>query len=195
MAGEASLAFRLRKIDETRDNSHLQEIKHNDLMTEKYKKTCKYINYVEHLLILVSTVTGCVSMSAFASLVCVLVGITSLAVGIKTCGVTARIKKYKSIIKKKKKNHDKTVLLGKDKLNTMEFLIFKALSDSYISHDEFVSVNNVWREYNEMKEYIKRFWNFCWIHYMNMADISRKKYERNGIETTVDNDGILWLNE
>ena len=30
---------------------------------------------------------------------------------------------------------------------------------------------------------------------MNMADISRKKYERNGIETTVDNDGILWLNE
>ena len=28
----------------------------------------------------------------------------------------------------------------------------KALIDSYISHDEFVSVNNVLREYNEMKE-------------------------------------------
>ena len=28
-----------------------------------------------------------------------------------------------------------------------------------------------------------------------MVDISRKKYERNGIETIVDNDGILWLNE
>ena len=28
-----------------------------------------------------------------------------------------------------------------------------------------------------------------------MVDISRKTYERNGIETIVDNDGILWLNE
>ena len=49
--------------------------KHNDLMSEKYKMTCKYLNYVENLLILVSTVTGCVSTFAFASLVCVPVGI------------------------------------------------------------------------------------------------------------------------
>ena len=85
-------------------------------MIDKYKKTCKYLNYVEHLLILVSTGTGCVSISAFASLVCVPVGITSSAVGIKICAITAGIKKYKSIIKKKKKKHDKTVLLGKYKL-------------------------------------------------------------------------------
>ena len=42
-------------------------------------------------------------------------------------------------------------MLGKDKLNTIEVLISKALIDSYISHDEFVSVNNVLREYYEMK--------------------------------------------
>ena len=40
-------------------------------MTEKYNKTCKYLNYAEHLLILSSTITGCVSISAFDSLVCV----------------------------------------------------------------------------------------------------------------------------
>ena len=28
-----------------------------------------------------------------------------------------------------------------------------------------------------------------------MVDISRKTYERNGIETIVDDDGIIWLNE
>ena len=28
-----------------------------------------------------------------------------------------------------------------------------------------------------------------------MVDISRETYERNGMETIVDNDGILWLNE
>ena len=38
-------------------------------MSEKYKKTCKYLNYAEHLIILVSTVTDCVSISPFASLV------------------------------------------------------------------------------------------------------------------------------
>ena len=43
------------------------------------------------------------------------------------------------------------MLLGKDKLNTIEVLISKALVDSYISHDEFNLVNNVLREYNEMK--------------------------------------------
>ena len=89
---EASLEFRLRKIDETR-NYLLEEIKHNDLMSEKYKKTCKYLNYVENLLILVSTVTGYASISEFTSLVRVSVGITSSAVGLKICAITAGIKK------------------------------------------------------------------------------------------------------
>ena len=65
MVEEASLEFRLRNTDETR-NYLLGEINHNDLMSEKYKKTCKYLNYVEHLLILSSTISGCVSISAFA---------------------------------------------------------------------------------------------------------------------------------
>ena len=47
------------------------------------------------------------------------------------------------------------MLLGNNKLNTIEALISKALIDSYISHDEFVSVNNVLREHNEIKEEIK----------------------------------------
>ena len=43
MIEEASLEFRLRKNDETR-NYLLDEIKHNKLMSEKYNKTCKYLN-------------------------------------------------------------------------------------------------------------------------------------------------------
>ena len=100
----------------------LEEINHNDLMSVKYKQTCKYLNYVEHLLISASTITGCVTISTFASLVCVPVGITSSSVWIKICAVTAGIKKYTSVIKKK--NHDKIVLLGKDMLNTIEILIY-----------------------------------------------------------------------
>ena len=47
------------------------------------------------------------------------------------------------------------VLLGKDRLNTIEVLISKSLIDSYISHDKCVSVKNVLREYDEMKKEIK----------------------------------------
>ena len=139
----SSLESRLGTIDETK-NYLLEEIKHNDLISGKYKKTCKHLNYVEHLLILVSTFIGCVSIFTFASSAYVPVGIASSAVGKKICAITAGIEKYKSIVKKKKKKkHDKKVLLEKDKSNTIEVLISKALIDSYISYDQFVSVNNV----------------------------------------------------
>ena len=91
----------IKKIDETR-NYLLEEIKLNELTREKYKKTCRYLNCVEHLFILASTISSCVLISAFALLVCVLAGIRSSAVGINICAITARIKNYKSIIEKKK---------------------------------------------------------------------------------------------
>ena len=61
---------------------------------------CKYLNYIEHLLILALTNTGCVPISAFASSVCVPISIMTLAVEINICAITVGIKKYKSFIKK-----------------------------------------------------------------------------------------------
>ena len=90
----SSLKFRSRNINEIR-NYLLDEMKNNDLIGEKYKKTSKYLNYFEHLLILVSTVTSCVSISAFVSLVFAPVGIASSKVGINLCAITAGIKRYK----------------------------------------------------------------------------------------------------
>ena len=55
--------------------------------------------------ILISTVSGCLSISVFASLVGIPIGIMSSAGGLKTCVITAGVK-YKSIIKTKKKKHD-----------------------------------------------------------------------------------------
>ena len=66
------------------------------------------------------------------------IGITSSTIGLKICPITAGIKKYKLIIKKKKKNHDKILFLAKSKLNRIEVLISKSLIDSNIIHDEFV---------------------------------------------------------
>ena len=54
-----------------------------------------------------------------------------------------------------KKKHDQIILLAKTKLNIREVLTSKALTNSNITHDEFVSVKDVLREYNYMKEPIK----------------------------------------
>ena len=71
-------------------------------MTSKnHKKVCTTLSYIEYFLILASTITGCVSIYTFASLVGIPIGITSSAIGLKKCAITEGIKKYKSIIKKK----------------------------------------------------------------------------------------------
>ena len=90
------------------------------MTSRKHKKVCTTLNYIEHFLILVSTITGCISISDFASLIGISIGITSSAIGLKMCTIAARIKMFKLIIKKKKKKLDKIVLLPKPKLNSRE---------------------------------------------------------------------------
>ena len=63
-----SQAFRLKNIDKRR-NYFIEEINQNELMSKKHKNVSRILNYIEHLLTLISTITGCVSISAFASLV------------------------------------------------------------------------------------------------------------------------------
>ena len=97
-----SQEFRLKNTDETR-NYFLEEIKQYELMSKKHKKVCTSINYTEHFLILASAIIGCISNSAFASLFGIAIGITSSAIGLKICSITAGIKKYKSIIRKRRR--------------------------------------------------------------------------------------------
>ena len=81
------------------------------------------------------------SISFFASLLDIPIGITSFVIELKICAIAAGIKKYKSIIKKKEKKHGNVVVLAKSKLNIKEVVISKALVDSNTSHDEFAVTN------------------------------------------------------
>ena len=108
-----------KKINETR-NYLLDEIKHNELISEKHIKVCMALFYFEHFLAFASVVSGYISISASASLISVTVGIASYALGLKVFEITAGIKNYKSIIKKKRKKHKKIVLLEKIKLSNIK---------------------------------------------------------------------------
>ena len=95
-------------------NYFLEQIKYNYLVSKKHNKVCNVLNYIEYLLILVSAVTGCVAVSVFAFSVGIPIGgITNSTVRLKICPITAEIRKYKSIITTKRKNHDKVVSLAK----------------------------------------------------------------------------------
>ena len=95
------------------------------MISKKHKKTCTALNYVEHLLISVSMVTGCVSIffcffNWYSCRYC------EFCNWIKNLHkITAWIKKYKPIIKKKRKKYHKIAFLAKTKLNKSEALIYK----------------------------------------------------------------------
>ena len=63
------------------------------MISKKHKKIFATLNYIQLSFILIFTITGYVSISAFASLVDIPIGITSSVVGLKICVVTAAIKK------------------------------------------------------------------------------------------------------
>ena len=121
--------LRLKKIDEIR-NDLIEEIElkmnQNELMSKKHKNICRGLNCIEHSLIAISAITGCVSISDFVSLIEIISGITSSTIGFKICVITTAIKNCKSIIKKKRKKNDEIVLLAKSRLNSIEILICKA---------------------------------------------------------------------
>ena len=135
--------FRLKIIDEIR-NYLIEEINQNELISKKHNKFCRVVNYIDHILIVISTINWWVSIYAFVG---ILITFMSSAIGLEICVITVGIKKYKSIIKKKKKKRDKMIFLAKYKLNSIEILISKAWIDSNISHDELVFISNVLKEF------------------------------------------------
>ena len=92
--GEENISqeFRLKDIDKTRKYL-IEEINQSKLISKKHKKVCTTLNWIEHFLILVSTITGCVSISYFAALIDIPIRITSSAIALKICAIIAAIKK------------------------------------------------------------------------------------------------------
>ena len=81
--------FRLKNIDDTR-NYLIEETNQNQLTSKKQEKVCTALNYIEHFLILGSTIN--LFISSFASFVCIPLRNTSSATGLKICAITAVIK-------------------------------------------------------------------------------------------------------
>ena len=72
-------------------NYLIEEINQNELISEKHKMICTTLNYIEHFLVVASTITGYVSISAFASLIGITMQIESSVIKINICTKTPGI--------------------------------------------------------------------------------------------------------
>ena len=68
---------------------------------------------------------------------------------------TGLVKRLLKATRNKKKKHDKTFMLVRSKLNSIENKISEALINNQISHEDFITINNEERNYRELKESIR----------------------------------------
>ena len=132
--------IRLDKITENENYFH-EEINQRKLCNKKLSKYEAAFDYIDKVLIALSATTGGVSICSFTSNVGAPVRIASARFTLMFSLTRGIIKKLLSITRrKKKKKHDKILMLTKTKLNNIETLISQALIDMEISHEEFVTI-------------------------------------------------------
>ena len=83
------------------------------------------------------------------------VGIASASFTLIFSLTTEIIKKLLSITRKKKKKCDKILILAKSKLDSIETLVFQAITDMEISHEEFNVIIREKQKYEKMKENVR----------------------------------------
>ena len=95
------------------------------------------------------------SIASYASVVGIPAGITGASLTLVFTSGTGISKSLLNLTKKRKKKHNKIIVLAKNKLNTIDTLLSSALNDSKISHEEFSNIITEKNIYENIKENIK----------------------------------------
>ena len=128
--------FRLDKIGKIENYFH-EEINRRKSCSKKLSKYVAAFDYIDKILIVLSATTGGVSICSFTSVVGAPVGIASPSFTLISSLTTGIVKTLLSTTRNKKKKHDKSFMLVKSKLSSIETLMSQVLIDMEISHEEF----------------------------------------------------------
>ena len=131
--------FRLSEIIGIENYFH-QEINQRKSCSKKLSKYVTAFDYIDKILIVLSATSSGVSIISFTSIIGAPVGIASASFTLIFSLTTGIIKKLLSITRNKKKKHDKILVLAKSRLDSIENLLFQALIDMEISHEEFNAI-------------------------------------------------------
>ena len=129
-----------------------QEIRERKLNSKKLSKYVAAFDYMDKIVIVLSTTSGGVFIISFTTVIGASTGIASASVTLIFSLSTRIIKKLLSITKNKNKKHEKILGLAKSKLNSIESSVSQALIYMKISHEEFITILNEKEKYEIMKE-------------------------------------------
>ena len=146
--------YRLDEINKIRDYLN-NEIKERIDMIKKLNKYLVSFDYLDKIFIALSASFGTLSIASYASIVGALAGIEGSSLTLIFTKGTGISKSLLNVTKKRKKKHNKIIVLAKNKLNMIDTLLSSALNDSEISHEEFTNIINEANIYENIKENIK----------------------------------------
>ena len=142
--------FRLSKIIGI-ESYFYQEINERESYIKKLKKYITIFDYLDKILIVLSTTSGGISIISFTTIVGAPVEIASanftLFFSISKVLIKILLKKTRN----KKRKHNNISILAKSKLNIVETLISQVLNDMEISHKEFTTILKEKFKYERMK--------------------------------------------
>ena len=121
------------------------------------KKLNKYLvsfDYLDKIFIALSASFGTLSIASYASVVGKPAGIAGFSLTLIFTTGTGISKSLLNVTKKRKKKHNKIIVLAKNKLNMIDTLLSSSLNDSEISHEEFTNIINEVNIYENIKENI-----------------------------------------
>ena len=130
---------------------NLSEINQRKSCSKKLSKYVAVFDYIDQALIVLNATSIGVSIISFTSIAGAPVGIASASLTLIFSLTTGIVKKLLNITRKKKKKHDKILMLAKSKLNSIETLVLQALIDMEISHEEFITILKKKDKYEKMK--------------------------------------------
>ena len=146
--------YRLDEINKIRDYFN-NEIKERKDIIKKLNKYLVSFDYLDKIFITLSASFGTLSIASYASVVGIPAGITGASLTLVFTIGTGISKSLLKLTKKRKKKHNKIIVLGKNKLNTIDTLLSSALNDSEISHEEFTNITSEANIYENIRENIK----------------------------------------
>ena len=132
-------------------NYFINEINERESYSKKLNKYVTIFDYIDKILIILSATTSGISIISFTSVIGTSVGIVSASFTLIFSLSTGIIKKLLNMTRKKKKKHDKILMLAESKFNSIETLISQVLNDLDIRHEEFITILNEKDKYETMK--------------------------------------------
>ena len=146
--------YRINEINKVKDyfNDEINERKNIIKKLNKYTVT---LDYLDKIFITLSAPFGTLSVTAHATVLGILLGITGASVTLLFTISTGINKSLLQLTKKREKKHNKIMTLAKNKLNMIDILLSSALNDSIISHEEVSNIITEKNMYENIKENIK----------------------------------------